>query len=151
MVVEAGDDDRPVSLLHATVGAFVLAQQGRFALHANVVDVNDTVVAICGRRGAGKSTTSLALSQRGHRLVTDHVATLDVEGRAVLHRSAGRPVNVHPVTAHRLGMSLEGGVPAVGDPGKLALTNPAAPPVEVQAIVLIRLAARPRPDILLGS
>jgi hypothetical protein len=142
VVVEAGDDDRPVPWLHATVGAFVLAQQGRFALHANVVEVNGTVIAICGVRGAGKSTTSLALSQRGHRLITDDVATLDVDGPRVVHRSAGRPVTVHPATAERLGVSIEAGVPVVGNTGKLALANPAAAPVEVQAIVLLRAVAQ---------
>ena len=108
----------PVPWLHATVGAFVLAQQGRFALHANVVDVNGTVIAISGRRGAGKSTTSLALSQRGHRLITDDVATLDVNGQGVVHRPAGRPVNVHPATAEKLGVSIEGGSPPPATRGR---------------------------------
>lgn len=151
VVVEAGDDDRPVPWLHATVGAFVLAQQGRFALHANVVEVNGTVIAISGLRGAGKSTTSLALSQRGHRLITDDVATLDVDGQGVVHRSAGRPVNVHPATAERLGVPMETGIPAVGDTGKLALTNPVAPPVEVRAIVLLRAVAQRPTGVELGQ
>ena len=149
VVVEAGDEDQPVPWLHATVGAFVLAQQGRFALHANVVEVNGTVIAISGLRGVGKSTTSLALSQRGHQLITDDVATLDVNGHGVMHRPAGRPVNVHPETAERLGVSIEGGIPAVGDTGKVALTNPAAPPVEVRAIVLLRAVAQPRTGLAL--
>ena len=142
VVVEAGDGDQPLPWLHATVGALVLAQQGRFALHANVVDVNGAVIAICGLRRAGKSTTSLALVQRGHRLVTDDVATLDVDGQTVVHHPAGRPVNVHPETAERLGVSVQGGLTATGDPGKLALMNPAGPPVEVGAVVLLRAARR---------
>jgi len=137
VVVDAGPEDQPVPWLHSTVGAFVLAQQGRFALHANVVEINGVAIAICGRRGAGKSTTSLALAQAGHRLITDDVATLDFDGRGVVHPPAGRPVHVHTDTAARLGLSIADATPVTGDPGKLALANPAGDPVRVRAIVAL--------------
>jgi hypothetical protein len=146
VVVEAGPGDEPAPWLHGTVGAFVLAQQGRFALHANVVEVDGRGIVIFGRRRAGKSTTSMALASAGHRLVTDDVATLDVNGAGVTHPPAGRPVHIHPQTAERLGISLAGGVPVAGDPTKLALPNPAGPPVEIASIVL--LAAGPRGSAL---
>jgi HPr serine kinase-like protein len=141
VVVEAGPDDEPAPWLYGTVGAFVLAQQGRFALHANVVEVNGRGIVIAGRRRAGKSTTSMALASAGHRLVTDDVATLDVEGAGVIHPPAGRPVHIHPQTAERLGISLSDGVPVEGDPTKLALPNPAGAPVKIASIIL--LAADP--------
>lgn len=65
VVVEVGAGDQPAPWMHATVGALVLAQQGRFALHANVVEVGGTAIAIAGARRAGKSTTSLAMSVAG--------------------------------------------------------------------------------------
>lgn len=147
VVVDAAAGDQPNPWLHATVSAILLAQQGRFALHANVVDIGGFVVAICGQRRAGKSTTSLALSTRGHRLVTDDVAALDIEPEGVIHRSAGRPVHVHPSTAELLGVSLEGAIGVPGDPGKLALPNPASPPVPLHAVILLRAA--PREDVSL--
>ena len=137
VVVEAGPDDEPAPWLHGTVGAFVLAQQGRFALHANVVEVDGRGVLIAGRRRAGKSTTSMALASAGHRLVTDDVATLDVDGASVIHLPAGRPVHIHPATAKRLGISLAGGVPVAGDPTKQALPNPAGEPVKIASIILL--------------
>jgi hypothetical protein len=137
VVVEAGPDDEPAPWLYGTVGAFVLAQQGRFALHANVVEVNGRGIVIAGRRRAGKSTTSMALAGAGHRLVTDDVATLDVDGAGVIHPPTGRPVHIHPQTAERLGISLARGVPVAGDPTKLALPNPAGAPVEIASIILL--------------
>lgn len=151
VVVEAGPDDQPVPWLHATVGAFVLAQQGRFALHANVVDLGGFAIAVAGRRRAGKSTTSLALAAAGHRLVTDDVATLDIEGDDVVHPPAGRPVHIHPETAERLGVSLEGSVPVAGDPSKQALQNPAGEPVRVRGIVLLTASAPPGSAVTLES
>lgn len=138
VVVEAGAEDDPVPWLHATVGSLVLAQQGRFALHGNVVDVDGTAVVIAGLRRAGKSTTSLALMARGHRLITDDVATLDLEDDTVVHRPGGRPIHIDPEGARRLGVSVEGATPVVSDPGKVALANPPGEPVEVRAIVLLR-------------
>jgi hypothetical protein len=143
VVVEAGPDDDPAPWLYGTVGAFVLAQQGRFALHANVVELNGRGIVIFGRRRAGKSTTSMALAGAGHRLVTDDVATLDIDGARVIHPPTGRPVHIHPQTAERLGISLAGAVPVAGDPTKLALPNPPGAPVEIASIVLLAAADAP--------
>src|SRR2546423_12989971 len=52
--------------LHGTVAALLLAQRGRFALHASVVEVGGVAVAVAGPRRAGKSTTALRLAQLGH-------------------------------------------------------------------------------------
>ena len=138
IVVQADAADRPAAWLYATVGAFALAQQGRFALHASVIEIDGVCVAVAGERRAGKSTTSLALARAGHRIVTDDVATLDVEGDDVVHRPAGRPIHVDPATAAKLGVSVEGAVPVTGDPSKLALANPAGQPVALTAVVLLR-------------
>jgi hypothetical protein len=137
VVVEAGPDDQPVPWLHATIGAFVLAQQGRFALHANIVEFGGRAIAITGPRRAGKSTTSMALAAAGHRLVTDDVATLDIDGDDVVHPPAGRPVHIHPETAERLGVRLAGGMPVAGDPSKLALPHAAGARVTVSGVVLL--------------
>jgi hypothetical protein len=145
VTVEAAPTERPTAALFGTVGAFVLAQQGRFALHASVVEIDGRTVAIAGRRGAGKSTTALALLRAGHRLVTDDVVPLDFDGSAAVHRPAGRPINIDPATAGRLGVSLAGGLPVAGDSGKLALPNPAADPVTLEAVVVLRTTPHPAP------
>ena len=59
---EPGPDATPGAVsawLHGAVAALLLAQRGRFALHASVVEIDGVGVALAGSRGAGKSTTAL--------------------------------------------------------------------------------------------
>lgn len=50
-------------------------------LHATAVDNADGIVLIVGSSGAGKTTTAMALVQRGWRYVSDEWAVLDGHGR----------------------------------------------------------------------
>ncbi|MEA2427863.1 MAG: hypothetical protein QOF37_1491, partial [Thermoleophilaceae bacterium] len=93
--------------LHGTVAALLLAQRGSFALHAGVVEVDGQAVALTGPRAAGKSTTALRLTQRGHALVTDDVTPLDGGPPVTVHPFA-RSVRVAPATARSLGLDLTG-------------------------------------------
>ena len=149
VVVEAGHGDRPVPWLHATVARSCSPSRDASPCMPTSSRSMAWRWPSPDSRRAGKSTTSLALAQRGHRLVTDDVATLDIEGDIVVHRPAGRPVHIHPATAERLGVSLEGGIPVLGDPGKLALSNPASPPVPVRGIVLLRAVDPEAADVKL--
>lgn len=62
----------------------LLFQRGYLVLHANAValrgatPITTGAVAICGAPGAGKSTLTVALLQRGHKLLTDDVTAVDV-------------------------------------------------------------------------
>ena len=125
--------------LHGTVVALLLAQRGRFALHASVVDIDGLGVGLAGRRRAGKSTTALRLAQRGHRLVTDDVSPLE-EGPPVTVHPFGRAVHVSPQAADGLGLDVSQARPLMPGAPKLALPEPVRSPVPLGAIVVVRVA-----------
>jgi hypothetical protein len=122
--------------LHGTVAALLLAQRGGFALHAGVVEVDGQAVALTGPRAAGKSTTALRLTQRGHALVTDDVTPLEA-GRPVTVNPFARTVRVAPATARSLGLDLTDAREILPDHPKLALPAPSRRSVPLRAIVLL--------------
>jgi hypothetical protein len=78
-------------LLLGPVFAAVLAKRGRTCLHGAVVAVNGSVLCLLGVKGSGKSTTSLALIQRGGTLIADDTAVLcEVEDRPGVFVDAAR-------------------------------------------------------------
>lgn len=85
---DAGADpaDVRVFLLSSAMGA--LAHQNRLLpLHASAADVGGEAVLFVGQSGSGKSTLMAELCRRGHRLVTDDIASisLDAAGRPRVH------------------------------------------------------------------
>jgi hypothetical protein len=122
--------------LHGTVTALLLAQRGQFALHASVVLVDGQAVALAGARGAGKSSTALRLSQRGHPLVTDDVTPLGGPDGVTAHPFPRR-IRVAPDTAHALGLDITGARPMLPRYPKLALPPPSARPVRVRAVAVL--------------
>jgi hypothetical protein len=132
---EAGAPSRAVSYwLHSAVASLLLAQRGQFALHASVVQVAGVAVAVCGERGAGKSTTALRLAQRGHPLVTDDVSVLALGDGVKVHPLAYR-VRVLPESARRLGLDTSR---ARRVPRQLKLVMPA--PSGVSSLPLAAIA-----------
>lgn len=134
------------AVLDGLITAYVLALQGRFALHASVVAIDGRVVALAGRSGAGKSTTSLRLTQLGGRLLIDDVTPLDAEldGRAVA-TPTGRPLRVWPASLDALGLDRAQAHTFWPGAAKLQLPVAAGGPVAVDAIVVLGTAARPVP------
>jgi hypothetical protein len=143
VTVDAGDDPDHHGInayLHGTVTALLLAQRGSFALHASVVRVDGRAIAVCGRRGAGKSTTVLALGQRGHEVVSDDVAVVDLAGDGLVHRPTGRPAHVWPEAADALRLDVSGATPVQRGDAKLSLSLSAGEPGHLQALVVLRAA-----------
>jgi hypothetical protein len=58
--------------------AVLLHQRGLLILHASAVAINGGIVAFIGDKGWGKSTTTAALHQQGHSMVTDDLLVLDM-------------------------------------------------------------------------
>jgi len=72
-------DDRLIRLyIVGTVMAILLYQRGLLVLHASVVDINGGAVAFLGKSGAGKSSTAAALHARGHKIIADDVAAINL-------------------------------------------------------------------------
>ena len=111
--------------LYGTVASLVAGQQGRFALHASVVELDGVRVGVAGRRGAGKSTSTLAAAAAGGTLVCDDLTVLrrDGTGRALLE-PFGRPVHVWADTALHLGISTNDGVRVLAGHDKWTLPAP---------------------------
>jgi hypothetical protein len=63
--------------LLGTVLGQLCHQRGLFPLHAATLRIGDRTVALAGHSGAGKSTLALALTRRGHRLLSDDVTVLE--------------------------------------------------------------------------
>lgn len=120
--------------LRATVVGLLLAQRGEFALHASVAALGGAAVALCGRSGAGKSTTVLRLEQRGHQLVTDDLTALTLADE-VLVEPLTEIARVFPHTALRLGLDTSAAERAAS---KLLLPTGATTSVPLRAIVLLR-------------
>lgn len=121
LVPEPGCDAADVApYLEGMVAAVLLAQRGRFALHANAVRIAGSAVAICGPRGAGKSTAAMRLLQRGHALLADDFAPLQLTEKEVILEGTGRRPRVTPDTVAKLGLDLPSSTPQRVD-GKLVL------------------------------
>jgi hypothetical protein len=129
--------DQARGWLYGTVLALLLAGRRQFALHASVVKLPQGTAAIAGASGAGKSTTTLRLRQRGHDVVTDDVSPLDAIGRDVWVTPTGRPIHVWPATAAALGLDLSDARPCWPGTEKLSLLSPASERTNVQLIVIL--------------
>jgi hypothetical protein len=146
---EPGADDHAIdAYLHGTVAALVLAQRGEFALHASVVRMGERALAICGRRGVGKSTTVLALARRGHTVLSDDVAVLEVGDDGLVHRPTGRPLHVAADAAVALDLETEGALPVERGDGKLAVPLAPAQPGRLDGIVVLRTGPVAAPSLV---
>lgn len=70
-----------IYLLGPALGV-LLHQRGLLVLHASIVGIGDRAVAFVGESGWGKSTTAAALHRRGHTIVADDVAALQLRAGA---------------------------------------------------------------------
>lgn len=87
--------------------ATLLFQRGFFVLHASVVQMGGACVAFLGHVGAGKSTTAAALHARGHAVVTDDNAAIDLSLAKPEVTPAFPYVKVFPAIAACLGFAPE--------------------------------------------
>jgi hypothetical protein len=75
----AKDDVSRLHVLGSCTGA-LLFQRGLVPLHGNTVSAPSGSAMLVGKIGSGKSTTTLALIRRGHRLVADDISAVSFEG-----------------------------------------------------------------------
>lgn len=58
---------------------WLMHQRGLVPWHAALVRVGDVAIALAGHSGAGKSTLARAMVGRGHRMISDDLAVIDLE------------------------------------------------------------------------
>lgn len=133
---EAAD---PSWLVQGWVVTLAMLQRGHLSLHAATVRIGDQTVAIAGHRGAGKSTTSMALRKRGHQLLIDDVTLIEFhDGRAW---TTPYPRNVHllPDAANAVGLDFDALPVLAGGRAKAAFRaeDPPTEPVMIDHIVVL--------------
>jgi hypothetical protein len=87
--------------------ALLLRQRGHLVLHASGVAINGGVVAFLGDAGWGKSTLAQAWCQRGYKLITDDVMSVQINPQHCLVWPSYPQVKLWPEAASSLGYVLE--------------------------------------------
>ncbi len=77
-VTQTGANPLPSWVVDGWAIPIAALQRGYLCLHATVVEIAGTVLAIAGESGAGKSTTAASLTQRGHHLIVDDTTVVDL-------------------------------------------------------------------------
>lgn len=131
----------PSWVLESWAVGIAMAQRGNLSLHASVVAVDGRAVCLAGASGAGKSTTSLALSARGHRLLTDDVAIVRTDSTGSWVLPYHRHVHLTDSATAALGVESDVLSPLPSSPGKLSY-RPEPPPTDPQRIHALVLLAR---------
>jgi hypothetical protein len=85
--------------------ASALSQRGYFVLHASVIDMGGGAIALMGPIGAGKSTLASAFHARGHWILADDNAALDLTSPAPTVLPGFPSLKVYPAVARSLGHS----------------------------------------------
>jgi hypothetical protein len=103
-----GDDPADLSWV-AEGWAVTLAalQRGNLTLHASTVAVGDTVVAIAGNTGAGKSTTAMGMRSRGHDLLVDDSTLVEFTDLGAWTTPYARNVHLMADTAAAMGVDFD--------------------------------------------
>lgn len=58
---------------------FIMLQRNMVAIHGGVIEMDNKAVIFTGDRGAGKSTLTTALRERGYNFISDDVASTKIE------------------------------------------------------------------------
>ena len=58
---------------------FAMIQRNRVAIHGGVIDINGKGMIFTGDRGAGKSTLTTALRNKGYKFISDDVAPIKID------------------------------------------------------------------------
>lgn len=58
---------------------FIMIQRNMIAIHGGVIEMDDKAVIFTGDRGAGKSTLTTALRQKGYNFISDDVASIEID------------------------------------------------------------------------
>jgi hypothetical protein len=132
-------DDDPSWLLQGWAVTLAMLQRGWLSVHAATVQVGSQVVAIAGARGAGKSTTAMALRRRGHRLLVDDVTLVQCHDRRAWVQPFWRNVHLLPDAASQLDLDF-GALPMLAGGRAKAAFRPEGPPggpLELDQIVVL--------------
>ncbi len=132
-------DEDPSWLIQGWAVTLAMLQRGDLSLHAATVRMGDEIVAIAGHRGAGKSTTSMALRKRGHQLLIDDVTLIEFRDGAAWTTPYSRNVHLLPDAAEALGVDFDALPMLAGGRTKVAFRaeDPDEQPHKIDRIVVL--------------
>ena len=102
-----GSDDDPSWIVQGWAVTLAMLQRGDLSLHAATLRIGDEIVAVAGNRGAGKSTTSMALRKRGHQLLIDDVTLIEFHDEEAWTTPFSRNVHLLPDAAAAVGLDFD--------------------------------------------
>lgn len=132
-------DADPSWLVQGWGVTIAMLQRGVLSLHAATVCIGDEVIAIAGRRGAGKSTTAMALRSRGHALLVDDVTLVEFRSGQAWTTPYSRNVHLLPDAAEALGLDFDALPMLAGGRSKVAFRaeEPPEQPRRIDRIVIL--------------
>lgn len=107
IAVSPSHGDGPKAVRRSIIGPglrTICHQRGQLALHATVVVLGSTTVAFVGRSGRGKSTAAAACVARGHDLLADDLAAVDVVDGTAIVESGHPTITLDATAARELGL-----------------------------------------------
>jgi aryl sulfotransferase len=129
----------PSWLVQGWVVTLAMLQRGQLSLHAATVRIGDKTIAVAGHRGAGKSTTSMALRKRGHRLLIDDVTLIEFHDNQAWTTPYPRNVHLLPDAATAVGLDFDALPVLAGGRVKAAFRaeDPPTEPMMIDRIVVL--------------
>lgn len=136
---EPGDTSDPSWLIQGWAVTMAMLQRGDLSLHAATLQIGDKVIAVAGHRGAGKSTTSMGLRQRGHKLLIDDVTLIEFRDREAWTTPYSRNVHLLPDAAAAVGLDFEALPLLAGGRNKVAFRaeDPPEEPHKIDHIIVL--------------
>lgn len=135
---EQSDAD-PSWLVQGWAVTLAMLQRGDVSLHAATLEVNGKIIALAGHRGAGKSTTSMGLRNRGHRLLIDDVTLVEFRGHEAWTTPYSRNVHLLPDAAAAVGLDFNAMPLLAGGRTKVAFRaeDPPEEPHKIDHIIVL--------------
>ena len=89
----------------------LLHQRGLLVLHASGAVIDGSVAGLLGGRRWGKSTTAMALRQRGHRIIADELLVMRFDGDQAMAISGSSPIKLRSDALRSMGGDPDTSVP----------------------------------------
>jgi len=114
IVITPAPDAAEEALRLFVVGAglgVLLHQRGLLVLHASAAVIDGGVAGLLGGKGWGKSTTAMALRQRGHGIIADELLVMRLDGDEAMVMSGSSPIKLRSDALTSMGGTANTSVP----------------------------------------